>query len=127
MSETPGQAWARCAPYIEAALRHCGETHALEDVGSGVERGEFQFWPGQRSAAITEVLQAPRMKTLNLWLMGGELKELRALYPSIEAFARAIGCGRVTGGAVFGRLGWGRALGVAFAPRWTIYARELTP
>ena len=126
MNETPAEAWARCRPWIEAALEKAGGTHGVEDVARLIERGCAHFWPGRRSAAVTEFCDYPRFRACNLWLLGGDLKELAALQPKIEAWARAQGCRQLQAGGLAQRRGWervGAALG--FAPRWTVYAKEL--
>ncbi len=124
--ETPAAAWARCRPWIETALAHAGGGHRIEDVEAGLRAGHLHFWPGQGAAVVTEFWTSPRLKALNFWLLGGDLKELLRMRPSIEAWAKDQGCGRVLGGGV--HPGWARVLARAgYAPRWTIYCKELTP
>jgi hypothetical protein len=124
--ETAPQAWARCRPYIVAALAQGGYTHTPEDVRRLVEAGAAHFWPGRRCAVVTEFWTAPRIKTLNFWLLGGELKELLRLRPGIEAWAAAQGCRRALGGGV--HPGWARVLKSAgYAPGWTVFCKDLTP
>lgn len=125
MIETPAAAWVRCSPYIEAALAHAGGTHDIEDVRAGIEAGDFHLWAGQRCAVVTEIIDAPRLKTLNFWLLGGDLRELLHMRPVIEHWAREHGCGRVIGGGVHGA--WARVLKSAgYRPRWTIFSKDLT-
>lgn len=114
--------WARCAPWLEAALAHAHGTHALSDVREMVERREARFWAGRRAAMVTEVHEFPRMRVLHFWLAGGDLAELRdEMRPLAEAWGREQGCTRAT---ISGRRGWARALG--YAPlAWTC-AKELT-
>jgi hypothetical protein len=126
MPETPAQAWARCRPYLEAALEHAGGTHAIEDVARLIEQGRAHFWPGRRCAAVTEFYDYPRLKACNFWLVGGDLKELLRLEPIIAAWARGQGCERMLGGGP--RAGWARLLGPrGYRPGWTIYSKDLTP
>jgi hypothetical protein len=116
--------WARCAPWIEAALERDG-THDLEDVLAMVLADEAQFWPGESSAVVTEVLTLPKVKALHVWLAGGEMEELLGkMLPAIEDFARRAGCDRFS---VAGREGWERALrSKGFSPAWRVVAKELT-
>ncbi len=126
MSETPAEAWARCRPWIEAALEHGGGTHTIGDVQGLIERGQAHFWPGERAAIVTEFWTTPRLKSLNFWLLGGDLKALLRMRPQIEAWAVRHGCGRAMGGGV--HRGWARVLGGAgYRPHWTIYCKELRP
>lgn len=102
--------WARCAPWIEAALVHAGGTHSLDDVRAmvGDPSEPVRFWAGRRSAMVTEIQSWPNAKTLLLWLAGGDLDELKdELRPMAEAWGREQGCDRVM---IVGRPGWARVL-----------------
>lgn len=118
--------WARCRPWIEAALTRAGGTHAIEDVEAGIEAGEYQFWAGAKSAVITEIHDHPRLKVAFIWLLGGSLKDaVSTVLPCIETWARIEGCARVMGGG-YARPGWARALAPAgFHEGWMIYSKEL--
>lgn len=124
--ETPDVAWNRCRPYVEAALTRAGGTHGLGDVARLIEQGRAHFWPGRRCAVVTEFYDYPRLRACNLWLLGGDLKELLAMRPAIEAWARAEGCSRILGGGP--RRGWARVLEpLGYRPGWIIYCKELNP
>lgn len=126
MTETAAAAWSRCRPYIDAALAHAGGGYRIEDIEAGIESGLFHFWPGSRCAVVTEFQSAPHLKVLNFWLLGGELKELLAMRPHIERWAKAHGCARAIGGGVADKPGWGRILAAGgYEPRWIIYSKEL--
>ena len=96
--ETPAQAWARCRPYLQAALEHAGGTHGIDDVARLVGQGRAQFWPGARCAVVTEFYHYPKLRACNFWLLGGDLAELLDMLPAIEAWARGQGCRRMLGG-----------------------------
>jgi hypothetical protein len=101
--------WARCSPWIEAALEWAGPTHLIEDVKAAIEAGEAGFWPFPNCAAVTELHTWPRMRSLNVWLAGGDLTELvETALPNVETFARDQGCRMIV---IPGRKGWSRALG----------------
>jgi hypothetical protein len=124
MIETFHDAWARCAPWLEAALARAPLTHTLDDVRAAVAEGRAQFWAFPRSAAVTEILDAPRSRTLNHWLVGGDLDEIVALQPHVERWAKANGCTRLMLG---GRGGWARVLGPrGFSPAGLVLTKELT-
>jgi GNAT superfamily N-acetyltransferase len=124
MSETPAEAWTRCRPFIAAALAHAGGTHDIDDVAHLIARGRAQFWPGRRCAVVTEFYDYPKLKACNLWLLGGDLRELLRMRPVIEAWAREQGCTRMLGGGP--RRGWTRLLGpLGYRPDWIIYRKEL--
>lgn len=100
--------WRRCAAWIDAALEHAGHTHDLADVADLIKSGDAQFWPGKRSALVTEITRFPRATILTLWLAGGDLMELiKELRPKAEAWGQLHGCDR---SAILGRAGWERAL-----------------
>jgi hypothetical protein len=91
---------------IEAALAFADDSHSFEDIKRSVEKGELQFWPGFSSVIITEIVQVPRYRALNLFLAGGNIPELQAMLPELEQFAQSIGADRVT---LNGRKGWLRS------------------
>lgn len=121
---TPAQiAWVRCRRFIEAALEHAHGTHNIFDIEAGVIDGRFQFWPGQRSAIVTEIITYPRKRALNYFLLGGDLEELKEMEPSVSAWAFAAGCTHVIG---VGRKGFERVFaGAGFKPAWTLLVKEL--
>lgn len=126
---TPVPEWmqemARCRQWIEAALQYDGDTHNIEDVMLLVASGQVQFWPGERSAIITEVVEHPRKRVLHFWLAGGDLQELDGMHEQIEKWGREQGCTRAT---LAGRRGWARTFlqGRGYAPQWSVMAKELS-
>lgn len=121
---TPAQEdWERCKAWIAAALVHARGTHELEDVESGIADGTYQFWPGKNAAIVSEIIQYPRLRALNFWLIGGDLNELKDMEPSITDWAKAAGCSRVMG---VGRKGFERAFtNHGFTLWWTCIAKEI--
>jgi hypothetical protein len=99
--------WERCRPWLAAALERAGGTHGMGDVRAGVEAVRFQFWPGERAAIVTEIIEYPRMRALHFFLVGGAMDELLAMKPHIEAWGKGLGCTRAT---CAGRFGWERVL-----------------
>jgi len=92
--------------HIEAALKFADDSHSFEDIKKAVEKGELQFWPGFSSVIITEIVQVPRYRALNLFLAGGNIPELRAMLPELEKFAGQVGADRII---LNGRKGWLRS------------------
>ena len=93
----------RC--YIEAALAYSYGTHTYEDVARMVQEGSLQFWPGVASVILTEIIEHPRRRVLNVFLAGGKLDEIERMIPPLQDWARSRGCTL----AVFaGRQGWER-------------------
>lgn len=106
---TPASEWARCKHHIEAALdyydRYGGATHGIEDIERGIEAGDYQFWPGVRSAVITEISVYPKFTALHFFLVGGDLQEIREMEPVICAWGKEVGCSKVI---TIERPGWSK-------------------
>jgi len=104
--------WERCAPWIQAALDNQTDrtgltTHLIGDVFDQVRRGDAQFWPFERSAAVTELIDHPQTRQLHLWLCGGEWADLESHLSEVIDWGRAEGCEWVT---TAGRPGWKRVM-----------------
>lgn len=97
----------RCAPYLEAALRHGDEEYTLEEVRERCADGRMQFWPGERFAMVTSIIPAPRTNYLHVFLLGGDFAEFSTLWPVIAGWAKTMGCSQAT---ALGRKGWARHL-----------------
>jgi hypothetical protein len=114
--------WLRCRPWVEAALGYAGGTHVWTDVWAEIAAGECQFWPGERSAMVTHILDFPRSRGLHFWLCGGDLSELLDMLPQIEAWGHAQGCTKFT---TAGRPGWQRVLKAhGYQPVWNVCAKD---
>lgn len=75
---------------------------------AAIEAGEAHFWPGERSAIVSEFHIYPRQTRLHFWLAGGDMDELlTVLRPKAEAWAISKG---ITKFSVAGRKGWVRAM-----------------
>jgi hypothetical protein len=113
--------WDRLSPLLAEALERGGGLHTLEIVKARIDDGRAQFWPCQRSALVTRIVDQPTGRVLDYWLAAGDLAEIREAEPHIAAWAAEAGCRR----AFFtGRRGWLRAM-----PGWcevsTLGVKEL--
>jgi hypothetical protein len=97
----------RSWPHLKKALRLTGGTHTKRDIFDGVAVGDFQLWPGRRSAALTEVIKYPQMRAVRIFLAGGQLDELKKVERNITAWAKEIDATRIE---IAGRRGWLRSL-----------------
>jgi hypothetical protein len=101
--------WRRCRDWLVPALEDATEAEVMTEVASG----RVQLWRGARSAMLTQLVLAHEPYVL-VWLGGGDLQELMAMRPGVEAWARAHGA---RAARINGRRGWARALRSAgFAP-----------
>ena len=96
----------RLDKHIIRALKH-QDMYNLSDIKEKIRLGMFHLWPGKDSVMITEIVEFPRVKVLNILFLGGKFEELQSMLPSIEQFAKHFGCKRIFGG---GRKGWLRKL-----------------
>ncbi len=116
--------WERCKPWIEAALEHCRGTHTMEDIEAGIACGEYKFFCSAKSAVVARLIQYPRKKALNYFLVGGDLEDLKKnIEPYTTAWAKQQGCTIVT---LVGRDGWIRTLApLGFIKGWSLAYKEI--
>lgn len=98
---------ARHQEKIEQSLAHTQATHTFDDVVSMVLKGALTLWTFGSSFALLEVHHFPRMKTLHVFLAGGNPEELAAMQDALAERAQQLGCSACT---VSGRPGWARYL-----------------
>lgn len=109
---------------LEHALEHGGGTYNLHDIIEGLEEGRFQIFWNDSAVAVTEIIQCPQKRYLNIFLAAGRMKAVLKLHAKVEKFARANGCNFMRATA---RKGWEK-----FNPEYgwksthTVYQRELT-
>lgn len=110
---------------IEAALSYGGNTHSFEDVVEAVQKDEAQFWSNEDSFIITELINYPQEKYVNVWLSGGgDMGKIEAMVPVIEAWALANGCTRAM---LIGRKGWERTFlaRTGWEPKQVVFEKSL--
>lgn len=117
------QDWDRCAPWIRAALVYAHGTHDEWDVLKMIHDHEAVFWPFERSVAVTEFRDFPKMRAMHFWLCGGDMKELMQKLPEVEAWGASQGATRFT---TAGRPGWQRVMKrYGYQPVWHICSKDL--
>lgn len=114
----------RLEPHIENALEYSGGTHSVRDVIKGIKEGQYQFWPGEDSVVITEIVDHPQARHCYYFLAGGNLVELEEMAEEIEAWAKKQGCTRI---GLTGRKGWSRTFlrDKGYEPMWHVMGKEL--
>lgn len=115
---------------FERALAQGGGTHTIADVMDRLRERKAECFasPSGDSVVVTEVLQFPRLRACNFWVVAGHLHECAALQLEIDAWARAEGCAVAI---ATGRMGWLRLSQTPLGADWKAvgvkFARELTP
>jgi hypothetical protein len=114
----------RCRRWIEDALEYAGGTHTFNDIAAAVLSDRFQIWPSNNAVVVTEIVVYPQLKDLHYFLAGGNLDELKAMRPIIEAWGKEVGCTRVS---LAGRKGWERTFlkDEGYKPNWFVLSKEL--
>jgi hypothetical protein len=100
---TPDQKIAR----LKKALHYAGDYHTWEDVVAKLNSGQAQIFDVDEGCAVTEIIQLPRKRYLNCWLVGGRLPAVLDLVPAMERHGLANNCSDLM---AFGRRGWERIL-----------------
>ena len=99
--------WHRCCGHIEDALDYAGGSHTIDDVWQFIQEGKAQFFPLDKSAIVTEIVDYPQKAMCRIWLAGGDLDELVEAEVALSAWAKTQGC---DGMEIIGRRGWSRKL-----------------
>jgi hypothetical protein len=92
---------------MEKALRLAGGTHTVADVVEALNSGRMQGFWSENAGVVTQVVQHPRKKELNVFLAFGDLGEVMAMQPQIADFGRQHGCSFMV---MSGRTGWKKVL-----------------
>ena len=80
-----------------------GDKASREDIEKGLEKGEFQLFQRNKSAAVTATIK----NTLRIGLAGGDLKDLIEIEKAIVEYAKSRYYNCID---ILGRDGWERAL-----------------
>lgn len=108
---------------IKKALRIGGGTHELEDILVGIRQNVFQLFSADSAIVVTEILQSPRKKILNVFLVAGDFESIMGLTPKVDEFAKSEGCSFMITTGRFGlirrlpKFGWN--------PAYVTFKREL--
>lgn len=98
------RAWVFLAPSVAR-----GGEHTQSSVLAALRRGTRKLWLTDECAVITEIVKHPSgLVTGNMWLGGGSLPAILALFPAMEAWMVAQGA---TESRINGRPGWTRVTG----------------
>ena len=95
---------------ISRALARDG-AFTLDHVKDRLRDGRAQIFWNDHGAWITEIVDTPLKRSLNVWVVAGELPAVMDLQPKVLDFAAAEGCADMYATARFGRKHVARAHG----------------
>ncbi len=111
--------WARFRPQFAEAME--GGLYTVEDLEAKIASGAAYFWPGRNSAVVAERVEYPGETVMQTMWSVGDLEEVIAMAPGIEATARLLGC---TSMLLEGRKGWEKILRPHGYEPWSVTLRK---
>lgn len=93
--------------HIQAAIGKSDGKYNLADIEAKVRDKTAQVYLTDKSAAVLWVESFPQFNALVVAFGGGDLGDIIAHVPAIQAYARRVGCEQID---VYGRPGWAREL-----------------
>ena len=106
-ADTPLEAMLPYRKMLVEALNHSGGSHTFQNIVDAVQNEVMQFWPREKSCLVTEVINYPNLKTLHIFLAGGDLEEIKSIDSTLEFLCQEIGADYIS---LSGRRGWIKAL-----------------
>lgn len=64
----------------------------MDDLIGSLKRGEMQAHYNDRAVIVTEIVQAPRRRYLNMFLVAGDMDAIDELTPRVTQWAFDQGC-----------------------------------
>lgn len=106
------------------ALKIAGDTYTPDDILHALSEGHMQSFVEGESWVVTQIVDFPRKRYLEIVFAVGNLDELKRIYPKLESFAREI---EADGLRAFGRPGWMRQFEIdkhGWVETTRVYVRE---
>jgi hypothetical protein len=107
------------AEKMERVLDRMGGIYLVDDLLTRITDGRMQSFAEGNSWAITQVIQFPRARQLQIVAAVGDLAELDAMHDRVLDYARANNIGLIS---TYGRRGW---MARALARGWKIKAKNI--
>ena len=85
------------------ALAEMGDTHSLTDILLALEEGRMQSFTVGDTWVVTQVIEFPQRRVLEIFLVVGDGTDLEELSATATAFAQFQGCTMMR---AYGRHGW---------------------
>lgn len=111
--------WLRFKPQFVEAMD--GSIHSVEDLERKIGQGRAYLFPGKDAAIVGEKAEYSNETVFQALWGVGDLEEIEALIPGVEAFARLIGCKSML---VEGRRGWEKLLKPRGYDFWSVTVRK---
>jgi len=89
----------RTMQMILDAMPSLGGTHDFTDIIQLIMDGMITLWISDNSFILTEVVSYPRMKAVNMFMVGGDLEELLGFDDILTEYGKHHGCSRLEGWA----------------------------
>lgn len=104
--------WPHVSRFIQDAIDKTSERFSVEDVLLLIESKKAQLFISRDDeilcAAVTTIENSPSRKWLRvMWAGGKDMEKWLHFLPSVEQWAKSIGCEKVV---IIGRLGWEKKL-----------------
>lgn len=109
---------------LHKALAIAGDTYTLDDILTEINEGRMQSFVEGESWVVTQVVDFPRKRYLEIVFAIGNLDELKAIYPRLDEYAKSI---MADGLRAFGRAGWMRQFEIdkhGWVETTRVYVRE---
>lgn len=109
---------------LRKALAIANDAYTLEDILLEINEGRMQSFVEGESWVVTQIVDFPRKRYVEIVFAVGTLDELKMIYPRLEAFAQEIAA---DGLRAFGRPGWMRQFEIdkhGWVETTRVYVRE---
>lgn len=107
---------------LQKVLGYQGGLYSLDSILQRIADGRMQSWSANETWVVTEVIEYPLKKVVNIFLVVGDLRDALAFEPQIEEFARSVGADMVT---AYGRPGWEKVLPQGWKQGFAMFSKEL--
>lgn len=108
---------------LERALADAGGTHTLTDILDAISDGRMQSFAAGDTWAVTYIVETPRKRVLEVFLVIGDMAEAVRLHDEVATWAKAHGCTMLR---TIARKGWMKwALPRGWTNKHTVYTKDL--
>lgn len=109
---------------LQRVLAQMGHTHSVDDIVAMIEAGAMQSFALGETWIVTQIVDCPQKRVLEVFLVVGTLEETHALYDEkILPFAAEHGCNLIRAFARHGWRPWAEARGWRGGVQ--VYTKEL--